>query len=75
MFQVLIKILQINNFQAVNIESDRFIYTLFTAPTSVCNSVCYITVNFRKKLHSCQAITHFFTNYQVTEFTNYYQKN
>ena len=24
-----------------------------------------ITVNFRKKIYSCQAITHFFTNYQI----------
>ena len=35
-FQTLIKILQITNFQGVNIDSDNFIYTLLTAITSVC---------------------------------------
>ena len=55
----------------VNIDSDIFIYTLFTAITSVCMCkifliyINYIIVNFRKKLYSCQAITHFFTNYQI----------
>ena len=35
-FQFLIEILQFTNFQGVNIDSDNFIYTLFTAITSVC---------------------------------------
>ena len=36
MFEVLIQILQITNFQEVNIDIDNFIYTLFTAIASVC---------------------------------------
>ena len=61
----------IYNKLTVNIDSDIFIYTLFTAITSVCMCkifliyINYIIVNFRKKLYSCQAITHFFTNYQI----------
>ena len=27
--------------------------------------IIYITVNFRKKLYSCQAISYLFTNYQI----------
>ena len=64
----------IYNKLTVNIDSDIFIYTLFTAITSVCMCkifliyINYIIVNFRKKLYSCQAITHFFTNYQILVF-------
>ena len=35
MIQVLIKILQITNFPGVKTDSDNFVYTLFTAITSV----------------------------------------
>ena len=35
-FQLLIKILRITNFQGVNIDSDIFICTLFIGITSVC---------------------------------------
>ena len=46
MFQVLIKILQIINFQVVNNDSANFIYTLFTAVTSVC--VCKVFLIYIK---------------------------
>ena len=35
-FQVLIKILQMTNFQGVNIDGHNFIYPQFAAITSVC---------------------------------------
>ena len=45
-FQVLIKILQIINFQGVNNDSANFIYTLFTAITSVC--MCKVFLIYSK---------------------------
>ena len=45
-FQDSIKILQINNFQGVNIDSYNFIYKLFRAITSAC--MCKVFVNFVK---------------------------
>ena len=35
-FEALIKILQMTNFQGVNIDSDNFIYPQFAAIASVC---------------------------------------
>ena len=45
-FQVLIKILQITNFQGVNNDSNNFIYTLFIAIANVC--VCKIFLIYVK---------------------------
>ena len=42
-FQVLIKIPQITNFQGVNIDSDIFIYTLVTAITGACMRKIFLT--------------------------------
>ena len=72
-FQVLIKILQITDFQVVNIIliviflSTKYIHQLQAYMYNIINIylINYITVNFRKKLWSCQAITHFLADYQT----------
>ena len=47
-FQALIKILQMTNFQGVNIDSDNFIYSQFAAIASAC--ICKVFLLYVKSV-------------------------
>ena len=67
MFHVLIKILGITNFQGVKIDSDNFIYALFTAIKGVC--ICKVFLIYGHFF--CLKCTNVHENVHVLVMTNH----